>query len=153
MFYTNDWQFQQFNLGSAPSMISDVLHINIYAEYEEMWLDYLYFDEVDNTVESIDSEHLIHDMPFTNLSEDIEIQYSRRHGHRIASYTEETYQIIAFQLRNGLWFRIDFGRRDSMDIQEFQPEDEAIIMQMIDSILLNNRRSYNEPINLVIPPE
>jgi branched-subunit amino acid ABC-type transport system permease component len=81
---------------------------------------------------------------------DVAIQYINRHRHRIALYQTDTSQHMAFRLQNDLWVRLHFY---SWNGDTLQPTDVAMIMQMIDSILLNNRNTYYEPINLVLPSE
>ena len=59
------------------------------------------------------------------------------------------YTVYIFKLDSDIWFRMSIRNFDNRIVEP--EETEAIIMRMIDSILLNNRDSYYEPIELVLP--
>lgn len=85
---------------------------------------------------------------YTIRDREYSLEYTDRLNHHVAVYISGTFKAYVFRLENNIWFRISISRLDGASIQV---EDEEVILQMIDSILLNNRNSYYEPIELVLP--
>lgn len=144
MTYSDDWEIVDRNLGLGATMRTNDLNLIIAVEGREFWQTFK--DEDGN--DDLTHEDIIYALSTYNLSENVLIQHTNRHGHHLAIYEDDASQVIVFRLNNGLWFRGLFARGNGSGIQ---PEDELVILQMIDSILLNNRNSYYEPINLALP--
>lgn len=131
--YSDDWKITNWNSSEDPVLQNDNLNL-------VMWT---YPERIDVPErEDITAQDTIDFLLERMMDDDVETFQRRRTTiHRDSNR-------FLFALDNGLVFFMGFHR---LDDTELQVEDEAVILQMIDSILLNNRNSYYEPINLVLP--
>ncbi|MEO0597481.1 MAG: hypothetical protein AAF126_15345, partial [Chloroflexota bacterium] len=84
--------------------------------------------------------------------ENVIIEMQVRYGRDIYLISVQNRRYLVFNLGNNdsddFWFYMQFARTDE---EPFDESDEAQLWQLVDSILLNQRESYYEPIELVIP--
>lgn len=148
MVYPSDWNIVEWIFIGAPHLQNDELRLTIIPYDEDYWIRTISNDE--NGISEVTYEDIVLENLRLNNQFDPQITYIDRLAHQIATFKSEndTFYAYIFRLNSGLWFNISFSR---IDREPIQPEDEVIVMQMIDSILLNNRGSYYEPIELILP--
>lgn len=132
MVYPDDWEITNWNSSEAPILENANLRVPIWGRTEII-------DIPDR--EDVTAQEIIDGLLDVMMDDDVE-SFQRR---RTTIYRDSN--TFLFALDNGLVFSVGYYRKDG----ELQPEDEEIIMQMVDSILLNNRDSYDEPIRLRFP--
>lgn len=138
MTYTHDWEIVNWNSADSPVMQGENARLNFFVAHESF-----YHNMIDNEDDNIPTEAVINFLLTQYLYLEVnDIEPSYRYGQLIYR-VGDSFLLI---LDNGLTFVIYAHYLDSS-----QPEDEAEVLRMIDSILLNNRSNYYEPINLIIP--
>ena len=149
MTYSSDWEIVNWMSAGAPNLQNDNLYLTILLQEENFWMRVI---ERSHEIEAgeITNEDIIRQNLFLYSQYDAAFISFEHLDHQIATYQteDETVKYYVFRLENKLWFSIAFTR---LDDEAIQPEDEDTIMWMIDSILLNNRDSYYEPIRLRFP--
>lgn len=142
MAYPPDWEIVNWMSAGAPNLANEEFYMTIIPNDEDFWLRVIERAR-DIVREEITDEDIINEILFAYTdSEDASLNHIERLNHSIAMYENDKFNVYVFKLENDLWYSVSFSRIDEDTIQA---EDEAIILQMIDSILLNNRDSGNPP--------
>ncbi|MEO1643930.1 MAG: hypothetical protein AAFR67_02000 [Chloroflexota bacterium] len=105
--------------------------------------------------ETVIAQDIIDDVfdRYTRLDiENVIIETQVRYGRDIYLISVQNRRYLVFNLGNNdsddFWFYMQFARTDE---EPFNEADEAQLWQLVDSILLNQRESYYEPVEIVIP--
>lgn len=153
MVYSDDWEVVNWSLSGWPELSNGDIKVYVALANDEFWFRQIDENELETMAEVDKITNILNEFSILMNPEHLsvsDIEYVERYDHSLAIYREENREYIVTQLDNGFWLRFSFVIYNNDVVQ---PEDEAVVMPMIDSILLNNRTDFHEPINLVLPSE
>lgn len=143
MVYPDDWEITNWNDAGSPVFANDDLRMVFTLRdaefYRRMMLREEEIERDISTQEII--EYALDNSWFFMITEG-EITANSRYGQSV--YRLENYFLL--YLDSGLIVEIAVDL-----VEESTTEDERIAMEMIDSILLNNRDDYHDTIDLIVP--
>ena len=151
MVYPDDWEIVNWTLSGWPELSNGHIKAFVALANDEFWFAQIEENELETMIESdkiltilqtpsgfINPEHL-------TVSD---IEYIERYDHALAVYREDNREYIVVHLENGFWLKFSFV---NLDGELIYPDDEASVMPLIDSILLNTRTDFHAPFELVLP--
>ncbi|MEL6309306.1 MAG: hypothetical protein AAFR81_20725 [Chloroflexota bacterium] len=145
LVYPRDWELRLNNGVSLPVWRSEQYSVSISIDIQQGIIDAQESLAPDTSYDKFMAFML--DRYATDIDSET-VTYTQRHDTRIAIMPEDNRIRVYFGIEAGIWFWVWFVRADGSSIQE---TDEVQLWQLVDSILLNQRESYYDPIELVIP--
>lgn len=140
MVYPDDWEIVNWNMSDSPVLQKNNVRLSFVVRDESFHHNWI--DDEDGNITTEDVINYLLERDFDVKLSEVESSY--RYGQLLYRYENRFLLVVD----NELIFNIS-----AYDINGEQLEnvDEEQILQMVDSILLNNRSNYYEAIDLIVP--